>query len=123
MRGGLGFDSVKKQARRRAAACDLLDHHRLLARPEQRAHAGVGAKTANGSIRVGEVVRGSVVIETAAGGLDVGIRPGTVAWVDADSRFGRVHNTLGATGSPDPSEEAVEIRARTAYGDIVIHRA
>jgi hypothetical protein len=88
-----------------------------------RAHAGVGAKTANGSIRVGEVARGSVVIETAAGGLEVGIRPGTVAWVDANSRFGRVHNTLGATGGPDPSEEAVEIRARTAYGDIVIHRA
>ena len=88
-----------------------------------RAHAGVGATTANGSIRVGEVVRGSVVIETASGGLEVGIRPGTIAWVDANSRFGRVHNTLDAAGGPDPAEETVEIRARTAFGDIVIRRA
>jgi hypothetical protein len=88
-----------------------------------RAHSEVGAKTANGDIRIGEVVRGSVVMETSSGGLEVGIRTGSVAWVDAESRFGRVRNTLDAAGGPDPSEEAVEIRARTAFGDIVIRRA
>jgi hypothetical protein len=88
-----------------------------------RAHSEVGAKTSNGDIRIGEVVRGSVVMETASGGLEVGIRTGTVAWVDAESRFGRVRNTLDAAEGPDPAEEAVEIRARSGFGDIVIRRA
>ncbi|MEX1133895.1 MAG: DUF4097 family beta strand repeat-containing protein [Acidimicrobiia bacterium] len=87
------------------------------------AHGEVAVKTANGSVQIGEVVSGSVGLETASGGLDVGIREGTAAWVDARTRFGRVHNGLDAAGSPEPSEKAVEIRARTSYGDIVIHRS
>ena len=47
-----------------------------------RAHAGVVAKTANGDVRLGEVVRGSVVLETRLGDLEVGIREGTAAWLD-----------------------------------------
>lgn len=89
----------------------------------ERAHAEVSAKTANGSIRIGEVVRGSVVLETASGGLDIGIRDGTAAWVDATTRFGRVQNTLDTADGPGPSEETVEIRARTSFGDILIHRS
>jgi len=87
------------------------------------AHAGVGAKTANGHIQIGEVVSGSVVLATAAGGLEIGIRDGTAAWVDAKTQFGRVHNDLGSAEAPEPSQETVEIRARTSFGDIVIHRS
>lgn len=86
-----------------------------------RALARVGAKTANGSIQIGEVVSGSVVLETGSGGLDIGIRDGTAAYVDASTRFGRLHNGLGTTDGPEPSQETVEIRARTSFGDIVIH--
>jgi hypothetical protein len=89
----------------------------------ERAHADVGIKTANGSIQVGEVSRGSVVLETGSGGLDIGIRYGTAAWVDASTRFGRVDNSLGTADGPDLSQEPVEIRARTSFGDIVIHRS
>ena len=39
--------------------------------------AGVSAKSANGDVRIGEVVRGAIVLETAAGDLEVGIREGT----------------------------------------------
>lgn len=88
-----------------------------------RAHAGVVVKTANGSIQIGEVVTGSVVLETGSGGLDIGIRHGTAAWVDATTRFGRVHNGLGTADGPEASQESVEIRARTSFGDIVIHRS
>lgn len=87
----------------------------------ERAHAGATAKTSNGSIRIGEVVRGPVVLETRMGGVDVGIRKGTAAFVDADTRFGRVHNGLEATDGPGPSHETAEIRARTEFGDIGIH--
>ena len=85
--------------------------------------AEVGIKTANGSIGIGEVVSGSIVLETASGGLDIGIRAGTPAWVDARTRFGRVHNALGPAEGPDSAQKSVEIRARTSFGDIVIRRS
>ena len=88
-----------------------------------RAHSDVAAKTANGSIEINEVVSGSVVLETGMGGLDVGIRNGTAAWVDATTRFGRVHNTLATADGPEGSNATVEIRARTSFGDITIHRS
>lgn len=85
--------------------------------------ASVIAKTANGNIRIGEVIRGAIILETAAGELDVGIRQGTTAWLDVSSHYGRVRSSLAETSSPEPAEATVEVRARTSYGDITIHRS
>ena len=87
------------------------------------ARATVTVKTANGDIHLGEVTAGAVVAETAAGKIDVGIRPGVAAWLDLDTGFGRVNNELADSERPDPGEETVEVRARTSYGDISIRRA
>lgn len=89
----------------------------------ERALAGVSAKTAYGSVRVGEVVRGSVVLETSFGEVEAGIAKGTAAWLDVSSKLGSVRNDLDAADEPAPYEEAVEIRARTSFGDIVIRRS
>jgi hypothetical protein len=86
------------------------------------AHAGVVAKSANGDVRLGEVVRGSVVLETRLGDLEVGIREGTPAWLDVRAAAGTVHNALDAAEAPEPSAEAVEVRARTSAGSVVIRR-
>jgi DUF4097 and DUF4098 domain-containing protein YvlB len=86
------------------------------------AHAGVNARSANGDVRLGEVVRGSVVLETKLGDLEVGIPDGTAAWLDINSQFGRVHNALDAAEAPETPAEAVEVRARTSVGDVVIRR-
>ncbi len=88
-----------------------------------RAHASVVAKTAHGSVRIGEVVRGSVVLDTASGEIEVGIREGTAAWIDVSSGYGSVHNSLTASDSPEQSDQTVEVRARNSYGDIVIRRS
>ena len=64
------------------------------------AHASVVAKTANGDVRLGEVVRGSVVLETRVGDLEVGIREGTAAWLDVSASAGKVHNALEAADAP-----------------------
>jgi len=88
-----------------------------------RAHASVIAKTANGNIRVGEVIRSAIELETAAGELEIGIREGTAAWLDVSSRYGRVRSSLDETSSTEPAEATVEVRARTSYGDITIHRS
>jgi hypothetical protein len=88
-----------------------------------RALAGVHARTASGSVRIGEVVRGSVDLETAYGDLEIGVREGSAAWLDLRSGFGKVRSGLEPAEGPVPGEATVEVRARTAYGDILIHRS
>jgi DUF4097 and DUF4098 domain-containing protein YvlB len=88
-----------------------------------RAGAGVDAKTSNGNIRLGEVVRGSVVLQTAAGDLEVGIAEGTAAWLDVHTGFGHVHNLMESATKPGETDETVEVRGRTSYGDITVHRS
>jgi DUF4097 and DUF4098 domain-containing protein YvlB len=87
-----------------------------------RAHTDVNGRTANGKIVIGELVRGTVTLATSSGAIDIGIADGTSAWVDAGTHYGRVHNALEPAGGPEAGEK-VEIRARTAFGDIGIHRS
>jgi DUF4097 and DUF4098 domain-containing protein YvlB len=87
-----------------------------------RARAAATVKTANGDLRLGEVERGAVLAESANGKIDVGIRDGVAAWLDLKTAFGNVQNDLQASDRPTPDEEAVDVHARTAYGDITIRR-
>ena len=89
----------------------------------ERAGADVDAKTSNGTIRLGEVARGSVALGTAAGNLDIGIAAGTAAWLQVNTGHGHVHNLLENATGPEEADETVEVRARTSYGDITIHRS
>jgi DUF4097 and DUF4098 domain-containing protein YvlB len=86
------------------------------------ARASVVAKSANGDVRLGEAARGSVVLETSLGDLEVGIRKGTAAWLDVRAGAGKVHNSLDAVEAPEPSAETVEVRARTSAGNVVVRR-
>ncbi|SOD64307.1 Putative adhesin [Streptomyces zhaozhouensis] len=88
-----------------------------------RAEDSVTATTTHGSLRIGEVVRGTVELGTAHGAIEVGVREGTAAWLDASSAVGQVRNTLAATDSPAGAEETVSIRARSRVGTIHILRA
>ena len=86
------------------------------------AAAGVVASTANGSIRIGSVSNGEVSMKTALGELEVGVPSGTAAYLDLHTSFGTVRNNLDASPAPAPGEPAVEVHARTSYGDIVVRR-
>ncbi|MFI7697945.1 hypothetical protein [Nonomuraea sp. NPDC049480] len=88
-----------------------------------RAHAGVEARTVNGSVRIGEVVRGSVVLTSTSGDLEVGVRQGSAAWLDVSTANGSLLNSLDAQDGPETFDETVEIRARSHDGDIVIRRS
>jgi hypothetical protein len=87
-----------------------------------RAQASVTAATANGDVRVGDLTRGTVSLKTALGQVEVGIHVGSAARLDAHTSFGRVVNEMSAADQPAPTDETVEVRARTGYGDIVIRR-
>jgi len=112
--GDIAIDTVTGDVRVRTANGDI---------SVERAGAGVEAKTANGSIRLGEVVHGSVVLETAMGDLEVGIAKGTAAWLEVNTGFGHVRNLLDEAARPTESDETVEVRGRTSYGDITIRRS
>jgi hypothetical protein len=88
-----------------------------------RAHTAVRAKTASGDIRLGEVIRDTVVLETAIGEVEVGIRQGSAAWLVLNTVTGQVHNSLTAADGPSQTDETVEVQARSTTGDIVIRRA
>jgi hypothetical protein len=86
------------------------------------ANASLVAKSASGDVRLGEAVRGSVVLESRLGDLEVGIREGTSAWLDVRASAGKVHNALDSADAPEPSAETVEVRGRTVAGNVVIRR-
>lgn len=88
-----------------------------------RAEGSVVATTAHGTLRVAEVARGAVQLETSHGAIEVGIREGTAAWLDVSSGRGQVRNTLAASTAPEKTEDTVEVRARTRYGNIDVRRA
>jgi Putative adhesin len=88
-----------------------------------RAHTDVTARTADGEIRVGEVRGGTIVLESGNGEVEIGVAGGTAAWLDVSSDYGEVRSALEAAQAPSATERTVEIRARTGYGDILIHRS
>jgi hypothetical protein len=88
-----------------------------------RAEGSVTATTAHGTLRVADVARGTVQMETSYGAIEVGIREGTAAWIDASSGSGQVRNTLTASDAPAETEDTVKVRARTRHGNINVLRA
>lgn len=71
--------------------------------------------TTKGDIRVGEAVRGTVVLRTQAGDISVGAA--TSATLDAGTTLGRIQNSLrNSADTPD-----LTIHATTAQGDITAH--
>lgn len=89
----------------------------------RRAEDSVTATTAHGTLRVREVARGTVQLETSYGAIEVGVREGTAAWLEVSSGSGQVRNALTASEAPEETEETVKIRARTRFGNIDILRA
>jgi hypothetical protein len=89
----------------------------------RRAEDSVTATTAHGTLLVGEVVRGTVQLETNHGSIDIAVREGTATWLDVSAGSGQVRNTLTASETPEKGEDTVKVRARTKYGNIDIRRA
>jgi hypothetical protein len=113
--GDTDLGSITGRLRARAANGDI---------SVDRADAGVDAKTSNGSIRLGQVIRDSVTLDTASGDLEIGVADGTAAWLDLKTGHGRVQNALdGVDQAPAKSEETVEVRAHTSFGDITVRRS
>lgn len=89
----------------------------------EEAEDDVEAKTANGAVSVLDAVRGSLMLETAMGAIEVGIREGSAAWLDVTTKFGHVRNEMNPSGAPAGDVERVEVHANTSFGDVTVRRA
>jgi len=85
--------------------------------------AGLTAKTGSGDVRIAQARAGEVHATTASGDIDVAIATGTAAWLDLNTISGDVRNELDAVAGPDETDRTLELRAKTASGDIRVARA
>jgi hypothetical protein len=90
-----------------------------------RALSHITAGSANGEVLIGEVARGKVFATTKNGGVEVGVREGSAAWLELHTEVGRVYNELASSDAPEADEpvDKVEIHASTKLGDVAIRRA
>jgi Putative adhesin len=83
----------------------------------------IRARTASGSVTVRRAVRGAISAFTASGEVGVGIAEGAAARLDLITPLGTVTNRLDPADGPGEGDDTLLIHARTASGDIDIHRA
>lgn len=89
----------------------------------ERPRGSVTAKTASGNIRIGDASRGTLRLETSAGELEVGIHPGSAAYLDVNAKNGTLQNLMEPADQPAQGEETVHVYARNSFGDIIIRHA
>ena len=85
-----------------------------------RAGGDVSLSTGSGDLTVRSISAGRVKARGASGDIHIGVRPGVPVWTDVTSVSGHVSSTLESAGRPEPGQAHVEIRAKTASGDITL---
>jgi hypothetical protein len=80
------------------------------------------ANSGSGDIGIA-ATKGSVDLRSASGSLTIGVTDNLPAWLDLSSVSGDIRIALESTTRPAPGEPYISLRARTASGDIAIHRA
>jgi DUF4097 and DUF4098 domain-containing protein YvlB len=86
----------------------------------------IKAGTASGDVEVGVIRRGQAKLRSASGDIEVGVAAGTGVWLDVSTASGTTRNELFMNGD-DPATPAadaatLELRIRTASGDVHIRR-
>lgn len=82
----------------------------------------VSATSASGSITVRDVARGEVTCKTSSGDIAVGVRKGTLVWLDLATSSGRTTSNLSPEEAPAKgADEVLTVKAHTASGDITIN--
>lgn len=84
------------------------------------AEASVNAKTASGDITVEDARSGTVSLNAASGDLHIGVKSGVTAHLDVSSVSGRIRSDLPINDAAPEDGAALDVRARTVSGNIVI---
>jgi DUF4097 and DUF4098 domain-containing protein YvlB len=82
------------------------------------------ATAVSGSIHVLDARRGTIELTSTSGGVTVGVRRGTLVWLDLSSVSGRTQSDLAADGAvPIGDEELLKLTARSVSGGIRVGRS
>jgi DUF4097 and DUF4098 domain-containing protein YvlB len=84
--------------------------------------ADVSWSTGSGDLRVDVARRGRVTVKGASGDVCLGVPHGTPVWTDITTVSGRISSELAPTGEPADGQDFLEVRARTASGDITLQQ-
>jgi hypothetical protein len=88
-----------------------------------RTDRSVSARTASGDLRLDAVRHGDVRLSTASGDVRVGVAAGTRVWLELSTLSGRARSDLNVgTETPASGDIDLNLRVRTASGDIDLHR-
>lgn len=80
-------------------------------------------KTGSGDVEVRAARSGKISAGTGSGDISVGVVRGTAVWLDLNTVTGDVSNQLDDVDDPDEMDLRLELRTKTASGDIAIHRS
>ena len=80
----------------------------------------VSLTTGSGDFVVEKATRGRLTAKGASGDVRVGIPAGIPVWTDVLTATGEVHSNLAGAGEPQDGADHVELRAKTASGDIIL---
>jgi len=81
----------------------------------------VNAVSASGDVTVRDAARGEVICKSTSGDIAVGVRKGTLVWLDLTTVSGRTTSSLQPDSTPGGGkEEVLTLKATTVSGDITI---
>jgi len=80
----------------------------------------VSLTTASGDLEVRSTGRGRITGKGASGDISVAVPAGVPVWTDVTTANGRIQSSLRGAGQPAAGQDHIEIRARTASGDITL---
>lgn len=78
------------------------------------------ATAVSGSITVREVQRGTVDLHTTSGSITIGVRRGTLVWLDLSSTSGRARSTLAGDDATVGDEDTLTLTARSVSGSVTV---
>lgn len=80
----------------------------------------VTMSTGSGDFMISTATRGRFTAKGATGDVRIGIPAGVPVWTDISTITGRIHSTLQGAGQAEEGADHVEVRAKTASGDVIL---
>jgi DUF4097 and DUF4098 domain-containing protein YvlB len=84
------------------------------------AGSAVSAGSASGDVTVRDVSAGSVSLKSTSGDVIVGVRPGTLVWLDLTTVSGRTTSNLSPDQPTGDAGEVLRLDVKTVSGDITV---
>lgn len=84
------------------------------------AESDVAMSTGSGDLTIGRTSRGRISAKGASGDITIGVPAGVPVWTDIATVSGHIRSDIAGAGEPRDGAEHVEVRAKTASGDVVL---